>query len=104
MFRLFFGRDDDEERLLRLEVEDEKLGRLSRELEARLECLDKPAGRGVLRGVRDFLRGVDGPEDVWRKSERTRLELKEVSWTSSKAKAIFWSYFPSQTTTRHAEE
>ena len=103
MVRLFFGREEEEDRLFRLEVEEDRLGRLSLELEARLEYLDREE-RGVLRGVRDFLRGVDGPEDEFRKSERTRLELKEVSCTSSKANDILWSYFPSQTMTRHAEE
>ncbi len=104
LVRLFFGREDDEETLPRLEVEADKLKRLSRELEAQLDCLEKPADRGVFFGVRDFLRGVEASEDECRKSDRTRLELKEVSCNSSNAKAIFWSYFPSQTITRHAEE
>ena len=104
LVRLFLGREDDEEALSRLEVEVDRLRRLSRELEARLDCLDKPAERGVFLGVRDFLRGVEASKDECKKSDRTRLELKEVSCTSSNANAIFWSYLPSQTMTRHAEE
>ena len=59
--RLLLGRTDD--RLLRLDDDEDKPVRLSRELEARLEYLHNRGDLGVLRGVKDFLRGVDGPED-----------------------------------------
>ena len=64
--RLFLGREDvdEEERLLRLEVEADREGKLSRELDARLEPRENQAGRGEVRGGRDFLRGVEGPGDV----------------------------------------
>ncbi len=84
LFRVFFGRAGDMP--LRLEVEEE---RLSRELEPRVEYFEIEDLLLSLRGVEGFLRGVAGLCEECRKSERTRLELKEVSCSNSNARDIF---------------
>ena len=96
---MFFGRVGVI--LLVLEVEED---RLSLELEARLVYLDMIEPLLALRGVDGRLLRAVGPGDDCKKSERTRLELKVVSWSSSQANAIFWSYCPSHTTTLLADE